>query len=468
MDQSVIEVDYLIKGAGAVGMAFADSILTHGNATMVMVDRHDRPGGHWNDAYPFVRLHQPSSTYGTNSVQLGSGVKNSAGLNAGFYELASGHEVVSHFDSVMQHRLVPSGRVHYFPMSELGDDRIIRSRVSGRRVEVRATTLVDATHSKMNIPSTSSPAYRVAAGVACLPPNDLPRVADRYRRFAVIGGGKTGMDACVWLLSHGVEPDHISWIVPRDSWVLNRANVQPGEEFFAQFCKSLADQVEAVATAQSIEDVFVALEEFGELRRIDPDVTPEAYHCAILSDGELAELRRISRVIRQGRVLAIDEQRIELEHGTLPTGPDVLHVDCSAAGIPGRPAKPVFEDGIITLQWVRTCQPTFSAAFIGFVEATLDDEQEKNRLCVPIAPPTVPNDWLRMLQTDLRNRKNWADNPQILSWLMASRLDPFVKYAITRLEADTEAATHVGRYTEHVVGAAAKIEALLNRASARG
>ena len=155
MDESVIEVDYLIKGAGAVGRAFADSILTHSNATMVMVDRHDRPGGHWNDAYSFVRLHQPSSLYGTISVQLGSGVKDSAGLNAGFYELASGHEVVSHFDSVMQDRLVPSGRVHYFPMSELGDDRIIRSRVSGRRVEVRATTLVDATHSKMNIPSTS-------------------------------------------------------------------------------------------------------------------------------------------------------------------------------------------------------------------------------------------------------------------------------------------------------------------------
>src|SRR5687767_2845683 len=71
MAESLITADYLIVGAGAVGMAFADSVLAADtNASMVIVDRHDRPGGHWNDAYPFVRLHQPSSTYGVNSVEL--------------------------------------------------------------------------------------------------------------------------------------------------------------------------------------------------------------------------------------------------------------------------------------------------------------------------------------------------------------------------------------------------------------
>ena len=61
--------DYLIMGAGAVGMAFADSLLTHSTASMVIVDRHHRPGGHWNDAYPFVRLHQPASFYGVSAQQ---------------------------------------------------------------------------------------------------------------------------------------------------------------------------------------------------------------------------------------------------------------------------------------------------------------------------------------------------------------------------------------------------------------
>ena len=56
MHEAVVEVDYLIIGAGAAGMAFADSLVTESGATIAIVDRHHRPGGHWNHAYPFVRL----------------------------------------------------------------------------------------------------------------------------------------------------------------------------------------------------------------------------------------------------------------------------------------------------------------------------------------------------------------------------------------------------------------------------
>ena len=59
-----IETDYLVIGAGAIGMAFVDTLLTDTDAQIVMVDRHHRPGGHWNEAYPFVRLHQPAAYYG--------------------------------------------------------------------------------------------------------------------------------------------------------------------------------------------------------------------------------------------------------------------------------------------------------------------------------------------------------------------------------------------------------------------
>ena len=66
------DVDYLIVGAGAMGMAFADTILTESTASVALVDRRARPGGHWNDAYPHVRLHQPSAFYGVNSRVLGT------------------------------------------------------------------------------------------------------------------------------------------------------------------------------------------------------------------------------------------------------------------------------------------------------------------------------------------------------------------------------------------------------------
>jgi len=197
----------------------------------------------------------------------------------------------------------------------------------------------------------------------------------------VVGAGKTGMDACVWLLQQGADPDQIRWIVPRDSWVLRRGNFQPGAEHFARFCRSLADQVTAVVECDGIDDLFRRLEAADELARVDPAITPGAYHCAILSDGELAELRRITDVVRLGRVRSIVRDQLELEQGSIAARSGSCYVDCSAAGIPSRPSKPIFDGDRITLQWMRTCQPTFSAAFLGHVEGTFDDEDEKNRLC---------------------------------------------------------------------------------------
>ncbi|MFN9772152.1 MAG: NAD(P)-binding protein [Burkholderiales bacterium] len=37
-------------GAGAAGLAFADTLLAETDATIAIVDRRGRPGGHWNDA----------------------------------------------------------------------------------------------------------------------------------------------------------------------------------------------------------------------------------------------------------------------------------------------------------------------------------------------------------------------------------------------------------------------------------
>jgi hypothetical protein len=281
----------------------------------------------------------------------------------------------------------------------------------------------------------------------------------------VVGAGKTGMDTCIWLLGNGADPDRITWIVPRDSWVLSRGNVQPGADHFAALCKSIADQVEAVARAESVDDVFVRLEAAGELRRIDPTVTPSAYHCAILSDGELDALRRIDRVVRSGRVRAIAPEEIRLEHGAVTTGPATLYVDCSAAGIPTHASTPVFDGDRITLQWIRTCQPTFSASMIGFVESTFSDEATKNRICAPIVPPTVPLDWLRMFEVELRNRRTWSEFPAIDDWLATNRLDLFTGVARERMGVDAVATEHLGRYLEHLGPAETRIAPLLAEAS---
>jgi len=112
----MLEADYLIVGSGAVGMAFADVLITETDATMIIVDKYQKPGGHWNFAYPFVTLHQPSNFYGVSSRELSKGRKDKVGLNKGLSELASGAEVSAYFDEVMRHQFLPTGRVQYFPL----------------------------------------------------------------------------------------------------------------------------------------------------------------------------------------------------------------------------------------------------------------------------------------------------------------------------------------------------------------
>src|SRR4051794_30116966 len=86
--------DYLVVGSGASGLAFADTMVTEApDVELTLVDRRPGPGGHWLDAYPFVRLHTPSAYYGVNSLPLGEDRIDESGENAGFYERATGAEV---------------------------------------------------------------------------------------------------------------------------------------------------------------------------------------------------------------------------------------------------------------------------------------------------------------------------------------------------------------------------------------
>jgi hypothetical protein len=424
-----ISADYVVVGSGAMGMAFADVILTETDATVALVDRHAAPGGHWNDAYPFVRLHQPSAFYGVNSLPLGSDRIDGEGWNAGLHELASGAEVLAYYDHVMHRQFLPSGRVEYHPMCDFGEAdgvRSVVSRVSGRRVEVSPTaTIVDATYMNVTVPSVRPPGYGVAAGVRCIPPNQLPAIERPAEGYVVVGAGKTGADACLWLLANGVDPADVSWIMPRDSWYLDRAMIQPGR-FFPRTARAFVEQYRHIAESTSIDDLFDRLEAGGQLLRLDTTVRPTMYRCSTVTRAELEQLRRITRVIRMGHVRRIDADRIELDGGAVPTTPGTVHVDCTADGLERRPVRPVFEDGRITLQTVRHCQQVFSAAFIGHVEAAYhDDPADKNRLCGVVPHPDRDTDWLRTAHANALNGAQWAADPALQRWLAEARLDGF-------------------------------------------
>ena len=430
MTAKCLETDYLVIGAGAMGMAFADTLLDESDATMILVDRHHRPGGHWNHAYPFVRLHQPSAFYGVNSRALGRGAKDRIGLNRGLYEQASAQQILDYFDQVLHARLLPSGRVQFLPMatwSGEGNDglHVVSSLLDGREQRVKVLRkVVHATHTGTMVPSTHPPGFPIAAGLKCVPPNALPQINRPHARYTIIGGGKTGMDTCLWLLENGTAPDRIRWVISSDSWMIDRANVQPGTENLVRFFRSLAEQFECIAQAESMHDLFDRLERNGQLLRLDPAVLPTRFRCATISQGEMRELRRIRNVVRLGRVQEIGQQQIQLEQGSIDLLKDELLIDCTKCGTPSRLGRAVFEgERAIHLQLIRACAPSFSAAMIAAIECLVETTQEKNSMCEVIPLPNEDRSWLSMWAATLANRKRWSEHRAVMDWLNRSRLD---------------------------------------------
>ncbi|MEM7282562.1 MAG: NAD(P)/FAD-dependent oxidoreductase [Pseudomonadota bacterium] len=459
-----IETDYLVVGTGAVGMAFADTLLTETDDRIILVDKYAKPGGHWNVAYPFVTLHQPSSFYGVNSVELSRGRIDQSGLNQGLHELASGSEVSAYFENVMKDRFLPSGRVQYFPMSEYKGEGEFVSLLGGESHSVQVTKkTVDATFLNTSVPATHTPNFRISPNVRFMPLNELVKVSSAPAGFTIVGGGKTGIDACLFLIEQGVDPDNIRWIVPRDAWLLDRRNTQSSPEFFVDSIGAQASQLEAIAQSESVTDLFDRLEACGVLLRIDTSVRPKMFHGATISQLELRALRRIKNVVRMGRVTEINESEIVLDNGTIPTSDEVIHVDCSARAIPNQEIKPIFESGLITPQTVRAYQPVFSAAFAAMVEARFGTDEEKNKICGVVPLPNHDTDWVPMTAAMMQNQYVWSKHPDIGQWLLSNRLDGFAAMVAGVAPDDMEKLLVLKRIQESRIPAFERLGALMTQ-----
>ena len=460
-----IETDYLVVGAGAAGMAFTDALLAACDADVVMVDRRHGPGGHWNDAYPFVRLHGPSALYGVNSRPLGSVAIDQAGPNAGYYPRATAAEICAYYQRVLDEELLASGRVRFFGMSDYGaatDGHQFTSRLTGETTAVRVRKqVVDARYLEPSIPATHVPPFEIEPGARLIPVNDLVALSGAASGFTIVGGGKTAIDACLWLLDAGVPPEAIRWVRPRDSWLLDRAFQQP-LGLLPRLMEGVSLSLEAAAQAEDVTDLFVRLEACGQLIRLDPEVEPGMFRCATVSQDELVSLRRIENVIRLGRVTCIGPDRVQLANGSAPADRGRVHVDCSAAGLRTKPARPVFGGDMITLQQIRACQPVFSAALTGYVEATRDDDAAKNLICPANRYPDAAADWIPVTCTAQRAEITWATDPDLSAWMQRSRLNATSGVADHREDPQMKSA--LGRYFSNIEPAISKLETLMARA----
>jgi hypothetical protein len=418
----VLEADYLVVGAGAAGMAFTDSLIDHADVDVVMVDRRHDVGGHWLDAYPFVRLHQASAFYGVATTLLGAGRIQQDGPEAGLHERATAPEICAYYARVLRERMLGTGRVSFYPNCDYVGDGQFVSRLSGQRYEVRIRRrVVDARYLAPQIPAQTPAPFGTADGVRVVAVNDLVKLGGAPSEYVVVGSGKTATDACIWLLDNGVDPDAICWVRPRDPWMLNRAVVQPDPAVF--FAMS-ADTMHAAAQAASPDDLFGRLEDAGVMLRIDRSVTPTMAKAPTLAQWELDRLRTIDRVVRLGHVQRAEPTRLLLDHGEVATAKDAVIVHCAASGLRYRPLVPIWGQDAITLQPIRAGFPCFGAALAGYVEATLDGDEEKNRFCPPSPFPNTTTDWAKMQVLGGRASISFTSHPDIKAWADRVPLNP--------------------------------------------
>jgi hypothetical protein len=85
---------------------------------------------------------------------------------------------------------------------------------------------------------------------------------------------------------------------------------------------------------------------------------------------------------------------------------------------------PIWQDDVIRLQTVRAGFPCFGAAVTGYVEATRDDDAEKNRLCPPSSYGNTLVDWALMNVTGFRATASFGAEPDIKAWSDGVALNP--------------------------------------------
>jgi len=423
-DVLTLECDYLVIGAGARGLAFVDAVLEQSKALerkvrIVIVDERNEPGGQWNDAYRYARLHRESAHYGVSSKPL---EKPEGGARGVHY--ASPTEIITYYSDLMDD-FVESGCVQFLPMCTFRDNRVESLMNSSKAWEIPPECkIVETTYARVVVPSMRRPPFEIGIRTLVVPPNHLPSAVRGTNRYCIIGAGRTAIDAVLWLLGRGLPADNIRWVVPRDHWFLCR-EAAAGKKSLASAMAFCGEGVKA----ESVSELCEGLEKAGIFCRLDPGRMPECFHGTAVSEEELKKLRSINDVVRLGHVKAVWENRLICDKGVLPVACGTLHVDCAGSWI--RAAEdplPIWEDRRIILQPVQEVyvgagefNVATSAALVGLVEVLIADESSKNAMCTPGRHPDTVQDWLR-LQACARSSKGIWTNPVIKEWLLTSRL----------------------------------------------
>jgi hypothetical protein len=261
----------------------------------------------------------------------------------------------------------------------------------------------------------------VADDVRVVAINELARLAAAPASYVIVGSGKTATDGIVWLLANGVPPDASSGCVRATPGCSTAPSSSPT---LLVALGLAADIMTAAAEAASLDDLFLRLEAAGVMLRIDRNVIPTMAKTPTLGAWELDLLRTIENVVRLGHIKHVTRREIVLENGSVRLKPDSLVVHCAASGLQYPPIVPIWGPGTIRLQTIRAGFPCFCAALAGYVEATRDDDRERNRLCPPNTLPDDPSSWAWMQARGTVATRRYSAEPDIAAWGNSCALNP--------------------------------------------
>ena len=217
-----------------------------------------------------------------------------------------------------------------------------------------------------NVPSTKSPEYSVSDGVNLVPVNNIADIKTHWRRYVVIGAGKTGLDALLYLIENNVDLKNIVWIVPNDCWYVDREGFFDMENLWPP-TRLIFDNI---IESKDINDVYRRGEALGQYMRLDKNIWPTKMRGGSMTKKEMEKIRQIRNIIREGRIDRIDSDAIIFKNGNkIPTDSSTLHIDCSIGGSTFPPVKEkVFTENQINLQMIQFPPSATSAAMIASIE----------------------------------------------------------------------------------------------------
>jgi hypothetical protein len=142
----------------------------------------------------------------------------------------------------------------------------------------------------------------------------------------------------------------------------------------------------------------------------------------------------------------------------LPPGALIVH--CAASGLQYPSLVPIWRPDKIRLQTIRAGFPCFGAALAGYVEATRDDDLERNRVCPPNTLPDSPTSWARMQVRGTIATRTYGAEPDIAAWANACALNPARIHPAQRDDPGVLAAT--ARLAAHAERGLMRMAALAN------